>query len=149
PVDSPESDAPRSLTTTLAPSAAKASECARPRPRPPPVTITTRPSQIPIIPPSRNVSEHGGDGLGVLVAVAEMGVEQRGALPEALRVDLPREPDATVHLDAGLAVHDRGVSRHGLGDGGRARRVVVTAPVERDCGGVDRGTRHFGAHEHV
>src|SRR5699024_1999428 len=38
----------KSLTTTLAPSAAKASACSRPMPRPAPVTMTTRPSQIPI-----------------------------------------------------------------------------------------------------
>jgi hypothetical protein len=37
-----------SLTTTRAPSAAKASACARPIPPPAPVTMTTRPSSNPI-----------------------------------------------------------------------------------------------------
>src|SRR4051794_6845827 len=41
PVLSPCSPAPGSLTTTAAPWAASARQCARPRPRPPPVTIAT------------------------------------------------------------------------------------------------------------
>src|SRR3954452_23646588 len=45
---SPSREVPMSLTTTRAPSAANASACARPRPPPAPVTMTTRPSQIPI-----------------------------------------------------------------------------------------------------
>src|SRR5947209_19845996 len=41
PVLSPCSPAPGSFTTTAAPWAASARQCARPRPRPPPVTIAT------------------------------------------------------------------------------------------------------------
>src|SRR5262245_7681988 len=48
---SPCMSPPRSLTTTFAPSAAYASACSRPIPRPAPVTMTTRPSQIPIAHP--------------------------------------------------------------------------------------------------
>src|SRR5258706_10814718 len=46
---SPCMSPPRSLTTTLAPSRAYASACSRPMPRPEPVTITTRPSQMPML----------------------------------------------------------------------------------------------------
>ena len=46
---SPCMSPPRSFTTTLAPSAAYASACSRPIPRPDPVTMTTRPSQIPML----------------------------------------------------------------------------------------------------
>src|SRR5699024_11020170 len=49
PTFDPSRPAPRSLTTTLAPSAAKASACSRPIPRPATVTMTTRPSQIPMV----------------------------------------------------------------------------------------------------
>ena len=48
---SPCMSPPRSFTTTLAPSAAYASACSRPIPRPDPVTMTTRPSQIPMLVP--------------------------------------------------------------------------------------------------
>ena len=50
PVEPPEpsSSAPRSLTTTLAPWRANSRACARPMPRPAPVTMTTRPSQMPM-----------------------------------------------------------------------------------------------------
>ena len=41
---------PRSLTTTLAPSAANSRACSRPSPRPAPVMIATRPSRDPISP---------------------------------------------------------------------------------------------------
>ena len=41
--------APRSLTTTWAPSAARSNACSRPSPRPAPVTTHTRPSSSPII----------------------------------------------------------------------------------------------------
>src|ERR1700758_5125035 len=44
----PSRPTPMSLTTTRAPSAAKASACARPIPPPAPVTMTTRPSTKPI-----------------------------------------------------------------------------------------------------
>src|SRR3954468_22322979 len=50
PVDPPwpSLSAPRSLTTTLAPWRANSSAWARPIPRPEPVTMTTRPSQMPM-----------------------------------------------------------------------------------------------------
>ena len=44
----PSTSAPRSLTTTFAPWCANSSAWPRPMPRPAPVTMTTRPSQIPI-----------------------------------------------------------------------------------------------------
>src|ERR1700757_2542182 len=44
----PSRPTPMSLTTTRAPSAAKAIACARPIPPPAPVTMTTRPSTTPI-----------------------------------------------------------------------------------------------------
>src|SRR5262245_9705886 len=46
---SPCMSPPRSFTTTFAPSRANASACSRPMPRPEPVTMTTRPSQIPML----------------------------------------------------------------------------------------------------
>src|SRR4029079_1622579 len=42
---------PRSLTTTIAPSAANSRACSRPRPRPAPVMIATRPSSAPMVGP--------------------------------------------------------------------------------------------------
>ena len=48
----PSGWAPRSFTTTAAPSLASISACSRPMPRPAPVTIATRPSQIPTRAPS-------------------------------------------------------------------------------------------------
>src|SRR5215469_5969947 len=49
----PSSAAPRSLTTTAAPSAARAMDTDLPMPRPAPVTIATRPSSRPMLPPPR------------------------------------------------------------------------------------------------
>ncbi|CKT94471.1 Uncharacterised protein [Mycobacterium tuberculosis] len=46
----PSRPTPISLTTTRAPSAAKANACARPMPPPAPVTMTTRPSTKPMTP---------------------------------------------------------------------------------------------------
>ena len=43
---------PRSLTTTLAPSAANSSACSRPMPLPAPVITATRPSSAPIVMPT-------------------------------------------------------------------------------------------------
>ena len=43
--------APRSFTTTFAPSAANSRACSRPRPRPAPVMIATRPSSAPMVGP--------------------------------------------------------------------------------------------------
>ena len=48
PAGDPSRPTPMSLTTTRAPSPAKASACARPIPPPAPVTMTTRPSSNPI-----------------------------------------------------------------------------------------------------
>ena len=44
----PSEATPRSFTTTLAPWRANSSACSRPIPRPAPVTMTTRPSQMPM-----------------------------------------------------------------------------------------------------
>src|SRR5262249_19395770 len=44
----PSRATPRSLTTTRAPSRANASACSRPMPRAAPVTMTIRPSQMPV-----------------------------------------------------------------------------------------------------
>src|SRR5947209_9643046 len=52
PAGEPSRPTPMSLTTTRAPSAAKANACARPMPPPAPVTMTTRPSTNPIFGPS-------------------------------------------------------------------------------------------------
>src|ERR1700744_3628748 len=53
PAGDPSRPTPMSLTTTRAPSAANARACARPIPPPAPVTMTTRPSTVPIkYPPS-------------------------------------------------------------------------------------------------
>src|ERR1700757_5077037 len=50
---------PRSLTTTLAPCAAKARACARPMPFPAPVMTTTRPVHVP----AGMCSPHGVDSV--------------------------------------------------------------------------------------
>ena len=76
-VGSPVSDAPRSLTTTFAPAAAKARACSRPIPRPAPVIATTRPSQIFIMTP---LSVHAtplhrsSKSIGMHLAVSVMSV---------------------------------------------------------------------------
>ncbi len=44
----PSTSAPRSLTSTFAPWRANSRACSRPIPLPPPVTMTIRPSQIPL-----------------------------------------------------------------------------------------------------
>src|SRR5437588_8590818 len=55
PVFSPCSPAPGSFTTTAAPWAASARQCARPSPRPPPVTIATLPSSMLMTSPLKSV----------------------------------------------------------------------------------------------
>src|SRR4051794_36443598 len=62
---SPSREVPMSLTTTFAPSAAKANACARPRPLPAPVTMTTRPShKLICAPPARPSPEVGLTAVG-------------------------------------------------------------------------------------
>src|SRR5438309_7575271 len=61
PAGDPSRPTPMSLTTTRAPSAAKANACARPMPPPAPVTMTTRPSTSPILmSPLRDRGRVGG-----------------------------------------------------------------------------------------
>ena len=81
--------------------------------------------------------------------VAEVGVEHAGALPEPLHVDLPREADPAVHLDARLARRTAPLRRPSSWRRRRVHRVVVAAPVERARRGVDAGPRDRGLHEHV
>ena len=72
--DSPSGAGPTSLTTTLAPSAARNIASPRPMPPPEPVTIATLPSSAPMVPPGAQA----GDPADVSGAgVADAGVRLR------------------------------------------------------------------------
>ena len=138
---SPSSVAPRSFTTTLAPSAAKASACARPRPRPPPVTMTTRPSQIPIPAPAdwrrRSRRARRGCRTGCRAPTPASG---RGGTSTSQVNPMP--PCTWMPV---LPFCDGGVGGHEAGGGDGP--VDVAPAVEGDPGAPHRGAGDLGAHE--
>src|SRR6516165_12840266 len=93
----PSTSAPRSLTTSLAPSLAKASACSRPMPRPAPLMTTTRPSQIPTM-CSFGLLFPSPAACGRPVLLAQLPLED---LPSILPRQLGDEVDAARALEVG------------------------------------------------
>src|SRR3984893_204165 len=115
---------PRSLTTTLAPSAANNSACSRPMPRPAPVMMATRPSSAPI----------GRDPLLVVVTAGRYASAEDDVDLGAAK-DVGAHPRVGVqHLLARLARHVAG------GEAGVANRVD---------GVVEAEAAHVGYLDHI
>src|ERR1700730_9671069 len=120
----PSAAPPTSLTTTLAPSAAKRSACSRPMPRPAPVMMATRPSSAPI----------GRDPLLVVVTAGRYAsAEDDVDLGAAKDVGAPPRVGVQ-HLLARLARHVAG------GEAGVANRVD---------GVVEAEAAHVGYLDHI
>src|ERR671918_538026 len=113
------------LTTALAPWRANSSACARPMPRAAPVTITTRPSQIPV--------------MAGMVAHDLTGCQKAFASAHAGRPDCPATVEAALHLTpieyaVALAVVALGTVVQGsVGFGVNLLAVPVLAVVEPDA----------------
>ena len=159
PVDPPRPSisAPRSLTTTLAPWRANSRAWARPIPRPAPVTITTRPSQMPVrCRPSRR-SWHAD-----LTTRQERAIATVAAQPlttDRIRAATPIPRDATAARRPPRSRRHRpragqpAVDGAAAGGGGGARRRSPTAraahgqrqdrPRPRSPGGRPSGSTRF------
>ena len=123
---SPWSEAPRSFTTTLAPSAAKARAWARPRPRPAPVMTTTRPSQIPIGVVSPRCGPGGRSAFPGLLGLGGSGRQgplvDLGHGGERQLVDQHEAVGRLVVGEVRLAPRPQLVERRGVAGVGRAPR---------------------------
>src|SRR3954470_7470096 len=135
----PSAAPPRSLTTTLAPSAANSSACSRPMPRPAPVMMATRPSSAPMRAHYglRLPTREERDARALLMCLARWWVGEQHRIARAARDADDGEPgrlEGRRRLGDGLVAH--------VGNRDRLRAL-------REDHLHLRVARHFGARRRI